>query len=264
MSYAKSDQEMATAASQRPLVLLRRPLPPKQLPPPTSVRSRKEDEYSETTDCYKVLSKSPDVSNVKTTTKSKVDETSTEVRFYGDVPVPIKSVVKPFKTKGPDPLPPRPPRKLRELPVEAFIKDSYTRPPPEFTLKEFERRLPSRTRLNDDGDPMISDQNYEKLTSWFAANKPKQSTIHSVEIDSEYTMLFLFLQTNIIMFIIIIYMIKVPGSPASRPHYLKLNQPKDWTSLTSSHLDFTSQVCSPHQAYLNDMIKALQHRATVG
>ena len=193
---SQSDQEMATAASQRPLVLLRRPLPPKQLPPPTSVRSRKEDEYSETTDCYKVLSKSPDVSNVKTTTKSKVDETSTEVRFYGDVPVPIKSVVKPFKTKGPDPLPPRPPRKLRELPVEAFIKDSFTRPPPEFTLKEFERRLPSRTRLNDDGDPMISDQNYEKLTSWFAANKPKQSTIHSVEIDSEYTMLFLFLQTN--------------------------------------------------------------------
>jgi len=107
-----------------------------------------------------------------------------EVRFHGDVPLPVTSVIKPFKVKGPDPLPPRPPRKLRELPLEAFINDSYIKPPPEFTLKDFVKRLPSRAGLNEDGEPMVSDQNYEKLTNWFAANKPHQSAVHSLEIDS--------------------------------------------------------------------------------
>lgn len=187
IQMAESNPEMATASSQRPLPLLRRPLPPKQSPPPASLRSRSKDNYSKTEDDYKVLAKSPDVSAAKriTNTKSKAEE-STEVRFHGDVPLPIISVVKPYKAKGPDPLPPRPPKKLRELPLEAFIKDSYSRPPPEFTLKDFVRRMPSRPGLDDDGEPMISEQNYEKLTSWFAANKPYQSTMHSLEIDSEY------------------------------------------------------------------------------
>ncbi|KAL9965787.1 hypothetical protein ACROYT_G029634 [Oculina patagonica] len=180
-------QKMATASQQRPLPLLRRPLPPKQSPPPSSIRSRSEDKYSETEDNYKVLPKSPGVSSVKrlVNAKSKVgDSTAREVRFHGDVPLPITSVIKPFKAKGPDPLPPRPPRKLRELPLEAFIKDSYTRPPPEFTLKDFVKRLPSRAGLDEDGEPMVSDQNYEKLTNWLATNKPHQSAIHSLEIDS--------------------------------------------------------------------------------
>ena len=178
---------MATA-TVAPFVLLRRPLPPKKIQKPTSAHSLMEDEFSETTDYCKISSKSPDVSSMKrfTTTKSKAHKLPTEVKYHGDVPLPIKSVVKPFKMKGPDPWPPRPPRKLRELPVEAFLKDSYTRPPPEFTLKDFERKLLSCAEQNDDSDPMISDQNYEKFTSWFAANKPIQSTIHSIEIDSKY------------------------------------------------------------------------------
>ena len=185
----ESSQKMATASSRRPLPLLRRPLPPKQSPPPSSLRSRSEDKYSVSEENYKVLSKSPDVSSIKrfVNAKSKVRESSSRevVRFHGDVPLPISSAIKPFKSKGPDPLPPRPPRKLRELPLEAFINDSYTRPPPEFTLKDFVRRLPSRAGF-DEREPMVSDQNYEKLTSWFAANRPHQSTIHSLEIDSEY------------------------------------------------------------------------------
>ena len=178
---------MATA-TVAPFVLLRRPLPPKKIQKPTPAHSLMEDEFSETTDYCKISSKSSDVSSMKrfTTTKSKAHKLPTEVKYHGDVPLPIKSVVKPFKMKGPDPWPPRPPRKLRELPVEAFIKDSYTRPPPEFTLKDFERKLSSCAEQNDDSDPMISDQNYEKFTSWFAANKPIQSTIHSIEIDSKY------------------------------------------------------------------------------
>ena len=189
ISKQEISQKMATASQPRPLPLLRRPLPPKQSPPPSSNHSRSEDKYSEADDNYKVLSKSPGVSSVKrlVNTKSKVgDSTTREVRFHGDVPLPNTSVIKPFKAKGPDPLPPRPPRKLRELPLEAFIKDSYTRPPPEFTLKDFVRRLPSRAGLNEDGEPMVSDQNYEKLTNWLAANKPHQSAVHSLEIDSEY------------------------------------------------------------------------------
>lgn len=190
---AETNQKMATATSQRPLLLLRRPLPPKQSQPPTSPRSQIEDKSSETANNYKVLAKSPNVSSVKrfTNTKSKLGESTVEeVRFHGDVPLPITSVLKPFKTKGPDPLPPRPPRKLRELPLEAFIKDTYERPPPEFTLTDFVRRLPSRVKMDDDGEPMLSEQNYEKLTSWLAANKPQQSAVHNLEIDSEYLKLF--------------------------------------------------------------------------
>ena len=180
---------MATTSQHRPLPLLRRPLPPKQEPPPSSVHSRSEDRYSKTEDNYKALPKSPNVLSAKrfVNAKSKVgDSMVNEIRFHGDVPLPITSVVKPYKSKGPDPLPPRPPRKPRELPPEAFIKDSYVRPSPEFTLRDFVRRLPSRTKLDDDGEPMVSEQNYEKLTSWFAANKPNQTTIHSLEIDSKY------------------------------------------------------------------------------
>ncbi|XP_022790288.1 leucine-rich repeat-containing protein 63-like [Stylophora pistillata] len=176
---------MAAASSQRPIPLLRRPLPPKKSLPPPSLRLRSEDQSSTEERNHKVLPKSPEVSSIKRPVKSKVaDPARREVRFHGDVPLPIASVVKPFKTKGPDSLPLRPPRKLRELPLEAFLKDSYSRPPPEFTLTDFMKRLPSRAGANEDGEPMISDQNYEKLTSWFAANRPHQSSIHNLEIDS--------------------------------------------------------------------------------
>lgn len=185
----KSDPEMATASQQRPLPLLRRPLPPKQEPPASSFRSGSEAKYSQTDGSYKVSAKSPDVLSAKRLVNVKstkvVDSTLREVRFHGDVPLPVSSVVKPYKTKGPDPLPPRPPRKPRELPSEAFIKDSYTRPPPEFTLKQFLRRLPSRANPDEDVEPMVSEQNYEKLPGWFAANKPRQATVHSLEIDSK-------------------------------------------------------------------------------
>ena len=185
----ESDPEMATASQQRPLPLLRRPLPPKQEPPASSFRPGSAAKYSQTDGNYKVSAKSPDVLSAKRLVNVKstkvVDSTLREVRFHGDVPLPVSSVVKPYKTKGPDPLPPRPPRKPRELPTEAFIKDSYTRPPPEFTLKHFLRRLPSRANPDDDVEPMVSEQNYEKLTSWFAANKPHQATVHSLEIDSK-------------------------------------------------------------------------------
>lgn len=178
---------MAAASSPRPIPLLRRPLPPKKSQPPPSLRSRSEDKSSTEERDHKVWSKSPEVSSTKRLVKSKVaDSAGREVRFHGDVPLPIVSLVKPFRTKGPDPLPLRPPRKLRELPLEAFVKDSYSRPPPEFTLRDFLKRLPSRSAVNEDGEPMISDQNYEKLTSWFAANRPHQSSIHNLDIDSMY------------------------------------------------------------------------------
>ena len=179
---------MATASSCRPLPLLRRPLPPKQPSPLSSIYSKLEDEGYVDAEDYKALSRSSDFSTTRLCagTKSKVVSPVRGVRFCGDVPAPISSVVKPYKSKGPDPLPARPPRKPRELPFEAFFKDSYVRPPPEFTLRDFVRRLPSRQRVDDDGEPMVSEQNYAKLTSWFAANKPSQSAIHSFEIDSEY------------------------------------------------------------------------------
>lgn len=185
----ESDPKMATASQQRPLALLRRPLPPKQDLPPSSFRTGSEAKYSQTDSNYKVSAKSPDVLSAKRLVNVKstkvVDSTLREVRFHGDVPLPVSSVVKPYKTKGPDLLPSRPPRKPRELPSEAFIKDSYARPPPEFTLKHFLRRLPSRANPDDQVEPMVSEQNFEKLTSWFAANKPHQATVHSLQIDSE-------------------------------------------------------------------------------
>ncbi|XP_031555110.1 uncharacterized protein LOC116292017 [Actinia tenebrosa] len=166
----------ATTRLQQAMPLLRRPLPPKPLqnlpkspsPPPKGIH---EDIIHEN------LSKSPVIPSLSRSKHKQFPE-----RLYsGDVPLPDTSVVQPYRPRGPAPLPARQPRKVRELPE--VLSDSYERPPPAFTLKNFVLRVPSRV-AEENREIVISDQNYEKLTSWFAANRPQQTNIHSLEIDT--------------------------------------------------------------------------------
>lgn len=169
----------ATANRQRPMPLLRRPLPPKPIPKPTSTSTLPSLGFYED-DNSTARSKSPVIST-KTRSRSKIGDNHNI--YCGDIALPNTSVVQPYRPRGPPALPPRQPRKVREAPPT--ILDSYTRPPPAFTLKNFAQRIPSRCGEDEHKEVMISDQNYEKLTSWLTANRPKQSEIHSLELDSE-------------------------------------------------------------------------------
>lgn len=169
----------ATTRRQQAMPLLRRPLPPKPLPNlPNSPSPPPQRIYEDV--IQKSASKSPIIPSLSRSKHKQFPE-----RLYsGDVPLPDTSVVQPYRPRGPAPLPARQPRKIRELPE--VLSDSYDRPPPAFTLKNFVRRVPSRV-AEENQEIMISDQNYEKLTSWFAANRPHQSNIHSLEIDSKFS-----------------------------------------------------------------------------
>lgn len=170
---------MAAATSgQRPMPLLRRPLPPKNIPKPPSTSSLPSLDFHEDTISIP-KSKSPVISS-RARSKAKRDDGKI---YHGDIVVPDKSVVQPYRPRGPPALPPRQPRKIREGPPTMI--ESYTKPPPAFTLKNFMQRIPSRCGPEEHNEVMISDQNYEKLKSWLAANHPKQSHVHSLELDSK-------------------------------------------------------------------------------
>ena len=170
---------MAAASSCRPLPLLRRPLPPKPSTPPPSIRSTPQ----------RNIASSRDVRILSEPATAKAISPIRGIQYRGDVPLPKASVVRSHKPKGPDPLPARPPKKPRELPAEAFIKDSYVPPPPLFTLRDFVRKRLSKDDTEDSNEPMVSDQNYEKLTSWLNTNKPQQVEVHSQEINSKNSFL---------------------------------------------------------------------------
>ena len=173
---------MAAAASrQRPMPLLRRPLPPKPFPKPPPSPSLPSTSFYEDSGSIN-RSKSPVISS-RTRSRPTASATVDEKVYQGDIALPNTSVVQPYRHRGPPPLPPRQPRKVRDLPLN--VLDSYRKPSPAFTLKNFVRRIPSRCGEEEPNDIMISERNYEKLTSWFTANRPKQLQLHSLEIDSK-------------------------------------------------------------------------------
>ncbi|XP_048588160.1 uncharacterized protein LOC5511012 isoform X2 [Nematostella vectensis] len=171
----------AAASSLRPMPLLRRPLPPKQLPtPPKSVSPVPPITCENQESGHRP--QSPVTSYSGKVKPKPFSPLRGRKLYHGDVPLPDTSVVQPYKPRGPDGLPARAPRKIREYPPDVLIKDLYERPPPTFTLKNFLQRLPSRCD-EDSFETMVSEQNYEKLTSWFAANRPRQGHLHNLEIE---------------------------------------------------------------------------------
>lgn len=76
---------------------------------------------------------------------------------------------------------------LRDNRQTGFIEESQTTQV-EFTLNDFQlssetlhQVMPNKLR-----GAVISRQNYLKLTSWFAANVPKQKTLNTVNLEGEY------------------------------------------------------------------------------
>ena len=160
---------MAATTSCR-LPLLRRPLPPKpSSPPPSASPVTKRNVNAPCTDRF----------TGQSTAKRRTISPLRGLQYQGDVPLPQVSVVQSWKTAGPDPLPARTPRRPRELPPEAFIKDSFEVPPPVFTLRDFLKENQLASDAEDLNELVISDQNYEKLTNWMSTNKPQQVQVQS-------------------------------------------------------------------------------------
>ncbi|EDO39345.1 predicted protein [Nematostella vectensis] len=136
----------AAASSLRPMPLLRRPLPPKQLPtPPKSVSPVPPITCENQESGHRP--QSPVTSYSGKVKPKPFSPLRGRKLYHGDVPLPDTSVVQPYKPRGPDGLPARAPRKIREYPPDVLIKDLYERPPPTFTLKNFLQRLPSRSSV---------------------------------------------------------------------------------------------------------------------
>ena len=188
---------MAAVKQYKPLPLLRRPLPPKSAPLPpinhastvaTAYESHVENSWSDSTTTHSktrfVGSPEPNFQNFSKWKGEQILQGQTTL------------VHEAYCRRGPDPLPTRPPRKPRELPPEAFVKDSFEKPPPEFTLRDFLRRHPtgsasartSRTRKKE-AFQMVSGQNFEKyenFMSWYDTDRAQQAEVHSFDIDRKY------------------------------------------------------------------------------
>ncbi|XP_070538709.1 leucine-rich repeat-containing protein 63-like [Ptychodera flava] len=108
------------------------------------------------------------------------------------------SLVKPYKPRGPDGLPLRPPKQVPEIKHEYYYQHSdfdlsYSeeqyRSLPEFTLQDFLldiRRMRKLPKANLQ-EAMVSKQNFKKLTTLFATfNKlPKQEKINTIEMKTD-------------------------------------------------------------------------------
>ncbi|XP_072039785.1 uncharacterized protein [Amphiura filiformis] len=103
-----------------------------------------------------------------------------------------KSLVKPFKTRGPDSFPLREPKTLPKIRHEFLymdVDDPRYHERPEFTLEDFtidlkDVRTYPRERLKQ---AIFSKHNYKKMTTLFAsfADKPTQDHVHTVQLKGE-------------------------------------------------------------------------------
>ena len=155
------------AHQQKSVPLLRRPRPPKQ----TKTKLSNSNASSETT------SKSEDGAANHTQDCTFVHPTPYTADAYNDST---------FTTypRGTSLLPPG--KVLRSNHQTRFVEESQTEQV-EFTLNDFQlsaealhQVMPNKLR-----GAVISRQNYLKLTSWFAANVPKQKAINTVNLEGK-------------------------------------------------------------------------------
>ena len=101
------------------------------------------------------------------------------------------SLVKPFKSRGPDPLPPRLPRRNIENYHDVLYDEDMMRfyQPPEFTLQDFLLTLSKhhRVRVEKVKEAVFSQHNYKKIQKLLADNflHPRNTVLTTVDINRE-------------------------------------------------------------------------------
>uniref|UniRef100_A0A2C9KTQ7 Leucine-rich repeat-containing protein 63 n=1 Tax=Biomphalaria glabrata TaxID=6526 RepID=A0A2C9KTQ7_BIOGL len=98
-----------------------------------------------------------------------------------------KSLAKPFKSRGPDPLPRRPPRRPVDLRLNYDVDDPRYFQPPAFTLEYFVYKLAEKANMSVPRVRKVvySRHNVKKLTDMLAReiNPPSQSQLHTITVD---------------------------------------------------------------------------------
>lgn len=105
-----------------------------------------------------------------------------------------KSLVKPFKPRGPDPLPPRAPKRNPDIILTYDADDQRFYEPPAFMLEHFVYRMAERKNLSVPRVRKIvySKHNVKKLTDMLAIELTKgdQDSVHTVNVDCKFTKVF--------------------------------------------------------------------------
>lgn len=141
------------------------------------------------------------VANSCTTDGRRASPNTTHTQYHGDVKEREPFVINPLYPRGPKPLPCRAPIR-RSVPLDSTDKYYYHEWIADgrdgaFTLNDMMRSVPSDEdvklfSLTPPTLPIISRQNYEKLTSWFAVCVPTQSHMNTTTIEGlSATLIFL-------------------------------------------------------------------------
>mgnify|MGYP001792937117 CR=1 FL=1 len=209
----KNRAKMAAVKSQKPLPLLRRPLPPKSSPLPpikhsstvsTSYDSREINSWSNSQNFY------PESKRENRSVNNLSQRMGEPEHFvYGRTTLHTG-----YYKRGPDPLPARQPRKPREPPPEAIMRETFVKPPPKFTLRDFlrKKRSASLPKVEKMAFPVVSKQNYEKyenFTSWYNGDWEQKTAVHSFDIDSKLEVIsfYFFLLTDKVIHLAIVYVV---------------------------------------------------------
>ena len=101
-----------------------------------------------------------------------------------------KSLVKPFKPRGPDPLPPRAPKQKPEFMMSYDSDEARFYQPPAFMLEHFVYRLAEQRNLPVPRvrKAVMSKHNVKKLTDMLAdeLNDRGQDNVHFIDMDREF------------------------------------------------------------------------------
>ncbi len=104
--------------------------------------------------------------------------------------------IHPLLPKGPPPLPPGKilSQRMDYLSLLAWpeLEETTVNPPPEFTFNDFLRSPSNQTKLLKTNRATISRENYLKLTSWFATQKPTQTELSTWQANSKTLVLIIY------------------------------------------------------------------------
>lgn len=191
-----------TMSSPSGIPLLRRPRPPRvednkirdSIFSASRSASRPVTHFSDSTTQQTAGSRSAAITNSHTTGR-RAPPNTTHTHYHGDVKEKEPFVINSLYPRGPKPLPCRVPIR-RSVPPDVIDKYYYHdwvtgKENHGFTLNDMMRPLLDENLLAFVPPKLaiISKQNYEKLTSWFAVCVPTQSHINMATIEGLLTLL---------------------------------------------------------------------------